>query len=112
MDIRHPECPDVHLGVCPKCRRLYARDTSSEPDEGISGRTGRDDQALAEEPSPQSTPSEDVPSAPKETRLNVARTVLTDAQRSKRYREKRGDAYRDWNRERMKEYRRAKKADP
>lgn len=21
---RHPDCPEVHLGVCAKCRRLYA----------------------------------------------------------------------------------------
>lgn len=25
-EVRHPDCPDVHLGVCSKCRRLYERD--------------------------------------------------------------------------------------
>lgn len=37
---------------------------------------------------------------------------LTNAERQKRWREKQGDKYRKWNRERMKEFRRAQKADP
>lgn len=30
-DKRHPECPDVHLGGCPKCRRLWERDLARSP---------------------------------------------------------------------------------
>ena len=32
---RHPDCPDVHLGVCAKCRRLYERDASDMGDKDV-----------------------------------------------------------------------------
>ena len=53
---RHPECPDVHLGVCAKCRRLYARDDrlgeqprDEQPVAGVGGRPDKLSKAEAGE---------------------------------------------------------------
>ena len=35
METRHPDCPDVHLGVCAKCRRLYERDALGMGDKQV-----------------------------------------------------------------------------
>lgn len=114
--VRHPDCPDVHIGVCPKCWRLYARDAKAAEEEveavparPVSVSSGAVDVA-PEEPSVsvddasevgvpvQRSEEGDAPSHPECGEAHI----LTNAQRQKKWRDKQGEAYREWNRERMK----------
>lgn len=95
---RHPECPDVHMGVCPKCRRLYERDRkAAERIEDASS-----------EAVPALSVLEDVGveevSAPPHPQCGE-RHILTNAERQKKWRDKDPEAYRVWNRERMRKRR-------
>lgn len=102
--MRHPDCPDVHIGICPKCRRLYERDRL-----GVE----RTDKAKAREVVPGAGERSVEPrsSEPSRGGKRVVQS-LTNAERQKRWRERRGDEYREWNRERMRRKRNAQKADP
>lgn len=117
MDRRHPDCPDVHMGSCPNCRRLYERDKRSA--ESSVAEDIPDATEAAERGSPLVGTDGDIPArssrAPdvsKTDRLQAARKALTRAEISRRQREKDPEGYRKWNRERMKERRRAKSRKP
>lgn len=119
---RHPECPDVHLGECPKCKRLYGRDrlerssaverrpvksqvegsspsapakSSGPTDKAKAGEVVSDAGEKSDEPRPlqPSRGGERVVETPK---------ALTPAQKQKRYRERHGDEYRKREAERQK----------
>lgn len=107
MQKRHPECPDVHLGLCRECERLYERDriaadrlgvseigASTIPDEAVSVQDDVDAGDVVVEP-PDSDPVTDAP--PKSEKLAVAKSAMegavtrearSAADRSARYRER------------------------
>lgn len=91
--VRHRECPNVHLGgasVCRDCRRLYERDAKK----GLPGSRATSGEAdpvqleQTEEPGSSGTGGEDVSEASKSERLEVARRVLSNAEKCRRYRER------------------------
>jgi Zn-finger nucleic acid-binding protein len=88
MDIpnrRHPRCPDVHLGLCPKCRRLWAAELTDK----AKAREAVSDEPRSLEPS-------------RGGKRVVKSRPFTRAEISRRQRERDPEAYRAWNRERMK----------
>ena len=96
--MRHPECPDVHLGSCPKCERLWKRDH-------LKRSSAVERRAV----NPQVEGSS--PSATKSERLDRARKALTRAEISRRQRERDPEGYRKRNRERMRRVRKSRKSD-
>ena len=97
MDIperRHPKCPNVHVGSCPECRRLWIRDAESQRSE--SPALVAPVSAVVADPQRERIPSSsdgDVSAGRKADvatadRLEAGREVLTVAERSARYRAK------------------------
>ena len=88
---RHPDCPDVHLGSCPKCERLWKLDTATSVD--VAQRQER------RSPKPRvegSSPS-------------VGAKPLTPAEKQRRYRQRHLERVRKMDRERK---RRARSKEP
>lgn len=90
---RHPDCPDVHIGVCPTCRRLYARDESREPPikhEAVADASEEDGHCETATKPKQVRPERSFTNAPSpsETRLDAAKRVLSSAERYARWRAK------------------------
>ena len=103
-DVRHSECPNVHLGraaSCRDCRRLYERDWANEAGSSDAVQQISSEVAaveVASEAVAEKAPPEKVL---KEERLEVARRAMTNAEKCKAYRERLGDEYRRRNAARM-----------
>lgn len=96
MQGRHPDCPDVHLGSCPKCERLWKRDAARQGSVHEQSAVGAVD---AGSPGQSADPS----SVPLEVSGSGAPSkALTPAEKQRRYRQRHGDRVRKLNRERMR----------
>lgn len=90
-DKRHPECPDVHLGSCPNCRRLWIRDLENAslstapvlPDESEAREI---ESASREAVSVVSDGRDEILAQAKPDRLAVAREALSPAAKQARFR--------------------------
>lgn len=121
MDIpayRHPDCPDVHLGSCPTCKRLWERDARVEierPSVSEAGASSVDVEAVAGSADVDRRSdldgavgdSEAPDVSTKAEKIDVAKKALSRAEISRRQREKDPEGYRKWNRERMRRRRKS-----
>ena len=95
-NVRHPDCADVHLGLCPKCRRLYDKDRrKAEEWESVSDLTPVERKSLA-------VSEEELEKRIETAKGHARKEAMTNAERQKRWRERQGEAYREWNRKRMR----------
>lgn len=94
--VRHPDCPNVHLGgaaVCRECRRLYERDArssraTSETEDSSGGSSAAVDVESDAVPESDDITSPDLPPPSKAECFEVARSVFSNAQKCHNWRER------------------------